>query len=304
MNSLNPPSLQSLKQPVVWNEDIYALGRDSEGDGNLYKYSLSSNEWSSFSVPSLIYASYSVLTTYCSKLLLINGENMTLWEFSNNDFAFKESCIKPIPGRCYLFDILVTSSDKYLIIASLRVELLIYNGSDWKRRHLFKRVSPRYGVYRNMAAIDSHAVFMIKSSDWDNDVGILRAPIPSFDEDTVDPLPMWEHLEMMSLEGFDTLLRGRRYSMTIQNQQFYCVDSKGIIFTAFIRPPLLPIVWGNSGVTFHQATHLVGLPDGALLMIGTTRYQDESQLDVIKVSHNDKGNQDATSYICIDYITR
>ena len=145
MNSPNPPSLHSLKAPVVWNEDVYALGRDSNGDGKLYQYSLSNNEWSDLSVPSSIYASHSVLTTYSSKLLLISGKNMSLWEFSNNNFAFKESSIKPIPSTHLsqrFGDIIATSSDtEYLIITygkthepSDRVIFvkLIYNDRDWK----------------------------------------------------------------------------------------------------------------------------------------------------------------------------
>ena len=301
MNSLNLPSLHSLKTPVVWNEDVYALGRDSESDGKLHKYSPTSNEWSSFSVPSSIYASNSVLTTYNSKLLLINGKDMTLWEFTNGDFAFKESCIKPIPStyssQCSgVYNILATSSDKYLtIIREDRLQRirnqLIYNGKDWKLRQL-EQIRLMSGSSHNMVAIDRHAVFLIESNEWRNDVSILRALLmmTSFEEneDKAMAAISWEKLEMISLKEFDALLCGRKYSIIIQNQQFYCVDSKGIIFTTFLQSPIVPIVWGNSGINFDQAPHLVGLPDGALLMIGTINNQDGSQLDVIKVSQ--KGN--------------
>ena len=301
MNSLNLPSLHSLKTPVVWNEDVYALGRDSESDGKLHKYSPTSNEWSSFSVPSSIYASNSVLTTYNSKLLLINGKDMTLWEFTNGDFAFKESCIKPIPStyssQCSgVYNILATSSDKYLtIIREDRLQRirnqLIYNGKDWKLRQL-EQIRLMSGSSHNMVAIDRHAVFLIESNEWRNDVSILRALLmmTNFEEneDKAMAAISWEKLEMISLKEFDALLCGRKYSIIIQNQQFYCVDSKGIIFTTFLQSPIVPIVWGNSGVNFDQAPHLVGLPDGALLMIGTINNQDGSQLDVIKVSQ--KGN--------------
>ena len=297
MNSLNPPSI--LKRPLVWNENVYALGRDYEDDGKLYKYSLLSNEWSSFSVPSSIYASHSVLTTYNSKLLLISGKNMTLWEFSNNDFAFKESCIKPIPSK-YCSDILndnvlTTSSDEYLIIVYAdyqdrsRSNLLIYNGRDWKFRHRLTQGGSVTGKNIYMAAIDSHAVYeIILYLRRNHNVGIRRTLIPSYDEiKDEDMAPRGgEMLEMNSLEEFNALLHRRSYSIIIQDQQFYCVDSEGIIFTAFIQPPILPIVWGNSGVNFdYLAPHLVRLPDGALLMIGTI---DGSQLDVIKVGQ--KGN--------------
>ena len=146
-------------------------------------------------------------------------------------------------------------------------------------------------MVNDMAAIDSHAVYNIIHHDWCNDISIQRALIPSFDEIKDEDMAtiLWEELEMMSLEEFDELLCGRKYSIIIQDQQFYCVGSKGIIFTAFVQPPIVPMVWGSSGINFHQAPHLVGLPNGALLMIGTIGNQDgESQLDVIKVSH--RGN--------------
>ena len=292
MNSLNPPSLRYLKTPVVWNEDVYALGRDCEGEGKLYKYSPSNNAWSSFSVPSS-YASGSVLTTYSSELLLIiNGKILNLWEFNSNNFAFKESCIKPVPNNCKMVsNIFATSSDEYLLIAmtsctfdSILYNLLVYNGRDWKFRQLKETESEISGRYSSMVAMDSHTVYEIV--DWYNEIGIERALIPNFDEIKDEGMVhvLWKDLEMTSLEEFDELLRGR-YSIIIQDQQFYCVGSKGIIFTAFLQPPIVPIVWGNSGVTFDQAPRLVGLPDGALLMIGTIRHQDQgSQLDVIKVS--------------------
>ena len=41
INSPNAPSLRSLKAPVVWNEDVYALGRDHCSESKLFRYSLS-----------------------------------------------------------------------------------------------------------------------------------------------------------------------------------------------------------------------------------------------------------------------
>ena len=79
------------------------------------KYSITHNEWSKISVPSEIYASYSVLTTYLSKLLLISGQNGTVWEFDCNRNVFKESCIESIPD--YSMSFVATSQDNYLIVA-------------------------------------------------------------------------------------------------------------------------------------------------------------------------------------------
>ena len=222
---------------------------------------------------------------------------MTLWEFSNSDFTFKESCIKPIPSMMILYrhlesDVLATSSYKYLIIAykghSNIINQLIYNGRDWKLRQLESK--KRSGSYWDVVAVDSHAVFVVDSYRWRSNISIWRALISSFDRSKDKDIDVdvdygyWEMLEMISLEEFDAILHGRKYSSLVQNHQFYCIGSRGIIFTAFLQPPILPVVWGNSGVKFDQAPHLVGLPDEALLMIGTIRQQDGSRLDVIRVS--------------------
>ena len=294
INSINPLSCVYLKDPVVWNADVYALGRDSSGDGKLFKYSLTSNEWSDFLAPSSIYSSGSVLTTYCSKLLLISGEDMTVWEFSINDMAFKLSSIKPIPSSQSLNfgNIVASSKDEYLIVmnwyrASYRVYFrqFIYNGRDWNfsrpMNHICYVISshPKYSY--KVVIIDSHAILAIEST-YGAIERILKAPILLNECIHFHSTMHWEVLEMIPLEKFDA---GREcYSISLQNQQLYFVDLKGMVFTSFIQPPILPMVWGNSGVNFQDAPHLVGLPDGTMLMIGTTGHQRASQLDIIKIS--------------------
>ena len=300
MNSINPPSLVSLKAPVVWNEDVYALGRDHSGDGKLIKYSISDNVWSVFSVPTSIYESKSELTTYCSKLLLISGESMTVWEFSSNNFAFQESCIKPIPRKHipgnFNLNFIATSKDEYLIIVwyikiySRPTSCLFYDGGDWnsgRYRYMLIEHSLHSG-YGYEVAFDSHAMVVIAFDlVFGKEVRILRAPILGSGEDEGNNYSCKE-LEVISSAEFNTLIYGAKYSTVLHNQQLYFVDSQGRIFMSFFPPPILPLVWGNSGVHFQQAPHLVGLPNGTMLMIGMVEYQHGSRLDVIKISQ--KGN--------------
>ena len=301
MNSINPPSFDSFKTPLVWNEDVYALGRDQGGDGKLFKYSISNNEWSVFSVPSSIYESNSVLLTYCSKLLLISGESMTVWEFSSNDFIFQRYCIKPVPplSQQHFYNFIATSKDEYLIVVWYQTMnrptplLLIYNGRNWE----FRQREPGIEMFRSASGyqcemlVDSHAIVVIESSYSRNYVGVLKAPMPSFgeDEDKSVSLIDWKEFQVISFAEFNTLVCRSNYSTILHNQQLYFADSQGIIFMSFIQPPMLPVVWGNSGVNFQRAPYMVGLPDGTVLMIGMVEHQHESQMDIIKVSQ--KGNK-------------
>ena len=311
INSINPPSLHSLKAPVVWNEDIYSLGRDRSGEGKLFRYSLSNNKWSDFSINSSIYASGSVLTTYRSKLLLISGEDMTIWELSSNDFAFKhESCVKPIPStfpRLEYREVFITSEDEYLTIASWDrshrlkfVQLICYDGRDWRFRKYYDtfRGSIKMGL-SNEYLTNGNAMFAI-TTEYDVVTGVRKAPINSFDEDDIEhnldeddtefKFLNWERLDVISHPKFETSRR-RKYFMILHNQQLFFIDPHGVIFTSFIQPLILPLLWGNSGVNFQHPPHLVGLPDGTMLMIGMIgkhESQLDAELDVIKVSQKGK----------------
>lgn len=109
--------------------------------------------WRTISVASEIYASNSVLTTYCSKLLLISGYNMEFWEFCDVDFTFKKYTIKPSNFQKYgcsrSLTFQATSKNKYLIIAKIEshdlrslwdigrttsyyIDFEIYDGKSWK----------------------------------------------------------------------------------------------------------------------------------------------------------------------------
>ena len=294
MNSINPPSVFFLKPPVLWNEDVYALGRDSNEDGTLFKYSLANNDWSDFSVPSSIYASNSVLTTYCSKLLLISGKDMTMWEFSSNDFAFKPSNIKPIPStlRCHDFDDFIAISKDECLIVCMKHRVpywhpvfvqMIYNGRNWK----FSKYESigKFGfhsAYCHEVLIDSHDIVIVAFSDWGKVVRVLKAPILWSRSSSASPIE-WEELAVASFAEFSELVCSMQCSILLHSQQLYFVDAQGVIFTSFIQPPVLPVVWGKSGVNFQHVPHLVGLPNGAMLVIGMIEHQHGSQLDIIKV---------------------
>ena len=292
MNSINPPSVFHLKAPILWNEDVYALGRDSKEEGKLYKYSLTKNEWSDYPVPSSIYASNSILTTYCSKLLLISGKDMTIWEFSSsNRSAFKESSVKPIPStlRQNDFNLIIAISKNECLIVCMkrptlypRISQLIYNGMNWKCiRSEYDSIN-KFGfhsAYRFEVLFDTCDVIIIAFSDWGNVVRVFKAPTPwskSSDTSCID----WEELAVASFTEFNAKVCKRECSIFLHSQQLYFADAQGAIFTSFIHPPVLPVVWGKSN---QHLPHLMGLPNGAMLMIGMIECQHGSQLDVIKV---------------------
>ena len=139
-------------------------------------------------------------------------------------------------------------------------------------------------------ALASHAMFVIAFDIvYGNRVRILRAPILGSGEDEGNNYSCTELEVINSSAEFDTLIYGRKFSTVLHNQQLYFVDSQGIIFMSFTQPPILPLIWGNSGVHFQQALYMVGLPNGTMLMVGMVEHQHGSQLDVVKVSQ--KGNK-------------
>ena len=310
MNSLNPPFLHSFKAPVVWNGDVYALGRDHHlfdfygghsdhsNNGKLFKYSLSSNKWNQISIDSSIYVSGCVLTTYQSKLLLISGgDTMTVWEFHNNNF--EQSCIKPVPStfpKLKKDNIFTTSTDKDLIIASwghfpyLDFVQLIYDGRDWRFRKCYDREGrqchEREQSYSTGALeppeksttflTNGHAIFDVTGIPGYCLVTSVQKlsihTIDSFDEG--DKIVDADY--SLNWEKYDVIMRPERRScfVTLHNQQFYFIDAQGEIFTSFIQSPIVPVIWGNCGVEFLRAPYLVGLPDGSMLMIGMIGKRD------------------------------
>ena len=292
MNSINPPSVFHFKAPVLWNEDVYALGRDSKEEGKLFKYSLTKNEWSDFPVPSSIYATNSILTTYCSRLLLISGKDMTIWEFtSSNRSAFKASSIKPIPStlrRSDFDDFIAISKDECLIVCMKRQVFypgfvqMIYNGMNWKftEYESIEKFS-FHSAYHHEVLIDTHDIIIIAFSDWHNVLRVLKAPMSWSNDPDVSPIE-WEELAVASFAKFNAKVCRRQCSIILHSQQLYFADARGAIFTSFIQPPILPVAWRKSGINFQHIPSLVGLPNGTVLMIGMIEHQHGSQLDIIK----------------------
>ena len=294
MNSVNVPSVKSLKDPVVLNDDVYTLGHDwHTGDGKLYKYSPSSNEWSEYAMSQSVYATHSILTTYRSKLLLISGKDMSIWEFSVTDLAFKKSCIGPLPQKLARDEVdrrpadylIATSRGDYLIIMDsyLTYELLVFDGKSWTSRWCHKTYyyDGFHSGYKFRVVISAHTAIVVAFSDWGDVVRMLEAPLTLHlkDEDTSSNS---HEVDVISSEEFNELVCTAR-STIINNENIYFVDSHGVVFTSFIQPPIIPLVWGRSGVNFQQAPCIAGLSDGTLLLIGTVKEKHGSTLDVIKV---------------------
>ena len=291
MNSTNAPSLHSLKRPVVLNDDVYALGRDLAGNGKLCKYSLTSNEWSVFSMSQSVYATHSVLTTYRSKLLLISGKDRTIFEFSIKDFVFNETSIQPFPRTkraVHTYDFMATSNNDYLIVmdCSYRVapirSLSVFDGNSWKSRLCEMNMGFPPSAYRLDNMISEHVAVIVAHSNWGNEVRFFKAPLILGEGDDSSDIEFKE-VDVISYEEFDKLVCRRGCATVLHNDNVYFADSHGVVFTAFIQPPIVPIVWGNSGNEFQQVPHVVGLSDGTLLLIGTTAEEKGSTLDVIKV---------------------
>lgn len=314
LSSNNPPSVSSVKTPVVWNGDIYALGRDHLNRGSLLKYSISHNEWSITLVPSKIYTSYSVLTTYLSELILISGQNWTIWEFDYNCNVFKESCIPPVPGPKHSMTSVATSEDKYLIVAPGILHLFdeledddhdhticvqIFDGSSWRAQQYDLSALPYdYGssMIRWTTFIGNRTMFVA----WCNDEGsrvlssIYKAPLLLGECDVSMTIIKLE----IYVEEIDYPRIYPQHSLFLLNNQLFIIDSQGIIHTTYMQPPI-GVIWilnsiGNS-ISFRQAPHIVALPNGELLVVGIVMYYDhknwedqsertsKSQLDVINV---------------------
>ena len=218
LNSNNPPSIKSLKAPVVWNGDIYSLGRDQLNRGSLLKYSIPHNKWSITLVPSEIYTPYSVLTVYLSKLILISGQNGTMWEFDCISNVFKESCIEPVPEpksqRC-----VVAGVGKHLVVASEESHshysndcVHIYDGSSWSARHYPSQVplnSSSTKVYYNITIIGDRTIFMVQFrksyyDDYHIVTRLFKAPLLLGEcvvEDSLSTIE-WEEIQVTEIKDW------------------------------------------------------------------------------------------------------
>ena len=289
MNSVNPPSSVShLKTPVVWNEAVYALGRNHNGEGKLYKYSLSTNEWNEFPVPSSIYTPYSELTTYCSKLLLISGKNMNIWEFENNSFTFKESCIGPAPfWEGGLSSFTAVSKANHLVIVNIDCDGIVhytFNGKVWKDK-IFPEYESNSGAYYR-TVVDDHTILLIKFSPYSGEIReFCKAPL-LLCEDHIDSL--WERVEDEVIDVLRSSMPNVAHrTLLLHNNLLYLVDKDGDILTSFTES-YVPVVWGHCGVSFEQAPQLAVLRDGTMLMVGIVRDHCGSKVDVIKISQKGK----------------
>lgn len=216
-----------------------------------------------------------------------------MWEFSSSDLAFRASSIKPIPSAFHrrdYQDFIAISKDECLIVCMRRrvytpgFAPMIYNGRNWKfgEFEFIDKFGRFHSAYDHLVLIDSRDMIIIAFSNWGNVVRVLRAPMlwsKSFGVSHMD----WEELAVASLPELNALVCSRQCSIILHNQQLYFADAQGAMFTSFVQPPVLPVVWGKSGVKFQDVPRLVGLPNGTTLMIGRIEHQHGSLLDVIKV---------------------
>ena len=249
------------------------------------------------SVPSEIYASYSVLVTYLSKLILISGKNRTIWEFDYRCNIFKESCIEPVPGPKDSF--VATSEGKYLIVVpemgvhcwglhDHTVYVHIFDGTSWSAQQ-YEFISS--GSNTKWATIvGNHTTIVVKFDDEGNVISLYKAPLLLGECKDSVTIVKWERLSISVTEIEDYWRYPGQRSLLLFNNQLFLTDSRGMISTTFIEP-LIGVIWifVDSNVCFRQAPHIVRLPDGELLMMGIVIRDDhsesKSQLDVIKVHH-------------------
>ena len=217
---------------------------------------------------------------------------MTVWEFSNNNLAFKRSSTKPAPSiepwlRQHLREVITTSMGEYLIIVYwdrhyLHFVQSCYDGRDWKfKEYKPRRSSPVRGEVTVVS--DGHAIVAIRIPPYINTAIYsvfleVIAPLLNFDKEKGA-----KEFIVPSCATFDALLSESKYFTTFHNQQLFFIDLQGVIFTSFIRPPIVPVVWGSSHIKFQDTPHMMKLPDGTMLMIGMVGCQHGSQLDIIKI---------------------
>ena len=109
-------------------------------------------------------------------------------------------------------------------------------------------------------------------------------------EDSLSSIDILKWEEIYVEEIRDTWIYGYpgQRSLLLLNNQLFLVTSQGVIFTTFIQPAI-GAIWKfvDSDISFRQAPHIVGLPNGELLMVGVVIQDDncKSQLDIIKIHH-------------------
>ena len=127
--------------PVLWNGDVFMVGStDPRGDTQckLLKYLTSNNSWSEYVLPCDYkghWGNEHTLTTYGSKLLLINGLSKKVWEFDADESTFKPSPDITLPWSWRACRIITASSEgEYLVIigkAGSSAYVNVFDGNTW-----------------------------------------------------------------------------------------------------------------------------------------------------------------------------
>lgn len=312
------------------DENVYALGRDLAGEGKLFQYSILNNEWKVIPVPSEVFATNSVLIAYCSKLLLISGETMKIWEFSHSQLDFKLSLIEPVPsGETCFQDFYVTSKEKCLIVTlipadwevilsetkmarSKEIVHVIFDGRMWRLKSVRYNIlcsGPHMHRIRNKSGVteisnisvfsDSTMFLFVAGFDFiHNEPESLRIYKTTLLLDkltTNDALPAhcnWIECDVIYFPKFFSLLNTPKFLHFIlfHNHQLYFTDLNGAIFTIFDQSLIIPMLLVDSGCHFKTCPHIIALSDETMLMIGVIEEEQGAQLDVIGITEKGESN--------------
>ena len=222
-----------------------------------------------------------------------------MWEFDCNCNVFKESCIESIPD--YSMSFVATSQDNYLIVAPDTLHFYSYDHDCAICVHIFDGTSwiiLRYDPIllgsneKCISIIGNHIIYEVKfRQEFDDEETVTcihKAPLllGECEDSLSSTILKWERMHVKEIS--DTYIcgyRGQR-SLLLVNNQLFLATSQGMILTTFIQPAI-GAIWKfvDSDISFRQAPHIVGLPNGELLMVGVVVQDDncKSQLDIIKI---------------------
>ena len=296
----------TLSVPVLWNEDVYMTERGMMERGmkeskqcKLLRYSITSDSWSDYVLPCTCDAKtrsheqLHVLTTYDSKLLLINGpdkevDKRSMWMFDATEPSFKvwefdaaECTFKPSPDitppqsiRIQFECIEAASKSGYLIICGkttddCRRRTMLYDGKTWVICDCPNLSSQTTDL---QVVIHNHSVFLIEKLPGHEVLLIYKAFLQSFIDNEPDP---WQ------------LLKSTMKFQLWHTSNFFALETHLSIVSHDCKPFGEPYAnlrvwhyhvnsesWREAGLgrvpsTWYYGTKLcaVGLPDESLMII-------------------------------------
>ena len=196
--------------PVLWNGDIYKIDstdphtESEEGPlCKLLKYSISNDSWSNYVIPCSIGGhrddeQVHTLTTYHSKLLLINSADNKVWEF---DSTFKQSTDVILPHSWKAEIVAATSEGDYLLVIRRArrkswTSVVIFDSNVWMicDGPQFQKLS------RIQVIIHNHSVFVGEwLADSDGIISLYQASLQSLLDEKYNAWHvLWSTLPVLS----------------------------------------------------------------------------------------------------------